>query len=283
MTRMQQAFWALLGLLIGAGVVYGLVTFHTWGGVFEAAAVGTSPYAELTIPIVAPVVATTTKVNVTILVYHIVRPAYASDSAAVRALALTPETFDAELKHLQMSGYHIVTYAEVEASLASSRPLPPKPVLLSFDDGWSDQYTYAFPILKKYQDTATFFVFTNAIGSKGFFTWAQLREMLAAGMRVGDHSRSHPYLVKISSESKLWSEIDGSKKLLEEKLGVPINEFAYPFGQHNPAIIALVKEAGFRSARGDYWYGSEITKDQLYTLSALNAPTTMAAFERRFP
>lgn len=283
MKRILQAFFVLLALVAAAGIVYGIHRFQNRGGALTSAAVG--EVSSIGVPVLEPTVATSTitPIQLTILVYHIVRPAYASDSAAVRALALAPETFDAELKHLQMSGYHIVTYADLEASLASSRPLPPKPVLLTFDDGWSDQYTYAFPILKKYQDTATFFVFTNAIGSKGFLTWAQLREMLAAGMRVGDHSRSHPYLVKISSESKLWSEIDGSKKLLEEKLGVPINEFAYPFGQHNPAIIALVKEAGFRSARGDYWYGSEITKDQLYTLSALNAPTTMAAFERRFP
>lgn len=278
-----HALWTLLGLLVGAAAVYGLATFHTWGGVFEAAAVATSPYAALTITVAAPVVATTTETRVTILVYHIVRPSYASDSAAVRALALTPETFDAELKHLQESGYHIVTFADLEASLASSTPLLPKSVVLAFDDGWSDQYTYAFPILKKYHDTATFFVFTNAIGNKDFLTWAQLQDMLSAGMRVGDHSRSHPYLTKIHSERTLWSEIEGSKKLLEQKLGVAIDQFAYPFGLHNPQILALVKEAGFKSARGDSARGDVIDSDQLYALPALNAPTTLAAFIRRFP
>ncbi len=221
------------------------------------------------------------KLNLPILVYHIVRPGYPSDSRAVRAIALTPETFNAEMKYLQTAGYHVVHFGNLEAYFKTGTPLPPKPIILSFDDGWGDQFTYAFPILKKYGYTATFFVFTNAIGRPGFLSWSDLRQLLAAGMTIGDHTRSHPYLTDISSSTVLWNEIDGSKKILEKQLGVPITEFAYPFGAYNSAIQTLVKKAGYASARGDYFSGEQ-TASRLYDLSAMNAPTTTALFEKKF-
>lgn len=221
------------------------------------------------------------KLNLPILVYHIVRPSYPTDSRAVRAIALTPETFDAEMKYLRTAGYHIVPFGDLEAYFKTGAPLPSKPIILSFDDGWSDQFAYAFPILKKYGYTATFFVFTNVIGRRGFLSWNELRQLLAAGMTIGDHTRSHPYLTEISNPAVLWNEIDGSKKILEKRLGVPVNEFAYPFGAYDTAIQTLVRKAGYASARGDYFSGEQ-SANRLYDLSAMNAPTTTALFEKRF-
>ncbi len=217
-----------------------------------------------------------------ILVYHIVRPSYPSDNAAVRAIAVTPEIFNTEMDYLEKAGYHVVRFNNLEAYFMSGTPLPHKPVILSFDDGWSDQFTYAFPILEKYHYPATFFVFTNEIGYRGGLTWDNLRELVASGMTIGDHTRSHPFLTRITSTSTLWNEIDGSKLLLERELNVPINEFAYPFGQYNPTIISLVKKAGYKSARGDFYSGKQ-SLDRLFTLSALNAPTTTAIFKKDFP
>ncbi len=217
-----------------------------------------------------------------ILVYHIVRPSYPSDNAAVRAIAITPETFNAEMSHLRKSGYHIVRFGNLETYFANSTPLPPKPIILSFDDGWSDQFTYAFPILEKYRYPATFFVFTNEIGYRGALSWNNLRELVASGMTIGDHTRSHPFLTHITNVSTLWNEIDGSKLLLERQLNIRVNEFAYPFGQYNPTIISLVKKAGYKSARGDFYSGKQ-SINRLFTLSALNAPTTTTIFKKDFP
>ncbi len=243
-----------------------------------------SEYAEEpTGPAPQPSASSTKTVVVPILVYHIVRPSYPDDSAAVRAIAMTPEIFDAELSHLQNSGYHVIGFHDLELYFASSTPLPTNPIIISLDDGWHDQYEYAFPILKAHRMTATFFIFTNAVGHRGFFSWSELQEVVASGMTIGDHSISHPFLTKITDPKKLWGEIDGSKTLLEQKLNVPITEFAYPFGQYNADIIALVKQAGFLSARGDYWSGATQSSDHLYELSAINAPTTTAAFAKRFP
>lgn len=222
------------------------------------------------------------EIRLPILVYHVVRPSSPNDSAAVRAIAVTPEIFDAEMNHLKSAGYHVVRFDDLEAYFTSDTPLPPKPIILSFDDGWGSQFIYAFPILEKYRYPATFFIFTNSIDHHGFFTLDNLRALQAAGMTIGDHSRSHPYLADITSTSTLWDEIAGSKQVLEQKLGIPINEFAYPFGQYNATIVSLVKEAGYKSARGDAYSGTQ-SAGRLFTLSALNAPITLSAFENAFP
>lgn len=221
--------------------------------------------------------------SVPIVVYHIVRPSYEDDDASVRRIAVTPETFEAELAYLRDAGYHPTTFHALETYLASSTPLPSKPIIICFDDGWQDQYVYAFPILEKYHDTATFFVYTNGIGKKSFLSWSQLSTLVQAGMTIGDHSKSHPYLTKIASHAQLVQEIVDSKYELEDRLGISVDEFAYPFGQYNPAIIALIKKAGFKSARGDYSTTTTQSLGNEYTLGAINAPTTLAAFKSRFP
>ena len=231
----------------------------------------------------SPFVATSTrKIGLPVIVYHIVRPSYGNDSAAIKALALTPETFDAEMDYLGTAGYHVVQFSDLENYFANGTPLPMNPIIISFDDGWSDQFTYAFPILEKYHYTATFFVFTNAIGRPGFLSWDNLNALVATGMTIGSHSESHPYLSHISDPTKLWNEINGSKQILQDHLGITVNEFAYPFGMYNAYIISLVQKAGYKSARGDFFSGEQ-SVDRLYTLSAMNAPTTTALFERRFP
>ncbi len=227
-------------------------------------------------------VAAAMSVDVPILVYHVVRPSYGDDSAAVRAMALTPETFDEQMAYLRDAGYHIIGVGDLESYFASAAPLPEKPIILTFDDGWRDQIIYAFPILQEYGYRATFFVFTNAIGRPNFLTWGDLHALIAAGMTIGDHTRSHPYLTRITSPEKLADEIVGSRGVLEAHLGVPIHEFAYPFGQYNASTTALVEAAGYRSARGDAYTGPQ-SRAKLYQLSAQNAPVTLEAFKRRFP
>lgn len=220
-------------------------------------------------------------VNIPILVYHIVRPSYPDDSQSVRSLALTPEVFDAEMVYLARAGYHVISFDELERYFTRRAPLPSKPIIISFDDGWKDQFEYALPILEKNHVQATFFVFTNAIGRRGFVSWSDLEKIRDAGMTIGSHSKSHPYLTRIATSS-LPSEIRESKHILEQHLGIRVNEFAYPFGKYTESIALLVKQAGYHAARGDFESGKQEV-GRLYGLSALNAPTTIAAFEKKFP
>ena len=246
-----------------------------------------APTAPLLIKITGPVAATSTEqARVPILVYHIVRPSYPTDTSAVITLAHTPEVFNAQMQYLRDAGYHVVSLGALEDYYKHGTPLPTHPIVITFDDGWRDQFVYAFPILVKHHYTATFFIFTNPIGRRGFVTWDNLRAMRDAGMTIGSHSLSHPFLTKTADPIVLWNEINKSKSIIEKNLGITVTEFAYPFGQYNPAILALVKKAGYTLARGDYLKKSDglpILGDRLYELGALNAPTTTAQFARRFP
>lgn len=244
----------------------------------DAAAVSYAEYATTS----PGTVATSSPRIIPILVYHIVRPSYPTDSASVRKFAVTPEIFDAQLTYLASAGYTVISFRDLEQAIVASSSLPAHPIILSFDDGWRDQFEYAFPLLVKHKVTATFFVFTNAIGHPAFLSLDMLKQLVAAGMTIGDHSKSHPYLTHIASTTVLRNEIIGSKQLLERDLGVPVTEFAYPFGAYDPAILAMVKAAGYRSARGDGWKNVPAAT-ALFTLPALNVPTTLAAFERDFP
>ena len=277
----MQRFWsALAGVFLGSavGAAVFLLSPPSPSTFFK-----TLPHAEAAAVRSEPAASSTGPVQVPILVYHVVRPSYPSDSAEVKKYAVTPEIFDAELAHLRDAGYHVIGFQNLAARFASSTPLPSKPVILSFDDAWGDQYHYAFPVLEKYHDTATFFVFTNALDSRGFLTWTELHAMVAAGMTVGDHSKSHPYFAHLTATSSLMSEIVDTKRVLETKLGVPVIAFAYPFGQYNARVLEYVKKAGFAFGRVDSWHGPDVSPATRYVLSAMNAPTSLSEFAQRFP
>ena len=84
-------------------------------------------------------------------------------------------------------------------------------------------------------------------------------------MTIGSHSESHPYLTRITDSNTLWNEINGSKQILQDHLGITVNEFAYPFGLYDPAIVGLVQKAGYLSARGDFKSGEQnLSTDSIY-------------------
>ncbi len=219
---------------------------------------------------------------VPIVVYHVVRPALQSDSAAVKKLAVLPEVFDEQLAYLTQQHYTVIPFSQVEDHLLRGAALPPHPIVITFDDGWRDQYEYAFPILLKYGMRATFFIPSNFPDHPSFMSWEELANLQAAGMSIGDHSMSHPDFSKHLSSTTLWREIVESKRVLEEHLGIFVREFAYPFGYITPEAVETVKSAGFVAARAD-----TPPKDQtaagIYALGAYNAPTTMSLFKHYFP
>lgn len=254
--------------------------------VSPASAITSTMQNVVTASTTSDVVTTPSGIKVPILVFHIVRPSYPTDSQAVKNLAQTPEIFDAEMKYLQDSGYHVIAFRTLIDYLKSgTTTLPVHPIVITFDDGWGDQFKYAFPILEKYHYTATFFIFTNPVGTRGFVTWDDLRALRDAGMDIGSHSRSHPFLTKITDPKILWNEIHGSKLALEKNLNITVTEFAYPFGKFDATTTDMVKKAGYTSARGDVVKKSGFSQpaDQLYDIGALNAPVTLAQFVRRFP
>jgi len=206
--------------------------------------------------------------SVPILIFHSVRPYRPTDLKRARRYIVTPCTFDRELGYLKENGYVSVSFDDLAHRLLFGTPLPPKPLIISFDDGWASQYQYALPLLKKYGFIATFFIFTNAIGVKNFMSWGQVLALKEADMQIGCHSKSHPFLTWIKSEEALREEIFGAKQIIETHLRKTLTAYDYPFGVCNDHIIDLVKEAGFVCARGT---APAIfhTRDELFTLTGL--------------
>ena len=125
-------------------------------------------------------------------------------------------------------------------------------MIISFDDDWEGQYTYALPLLKKYGFTATFYIWVVVVGMKHHMTWDEVKELDAAGMQIGCHTLTHPFLQRVRSDDALRREIVVSKKRIEEHIGKPVTTFAYPFGQYNERVVSFVREAGFTSARSTW-------------------------------
>lgn len=187
--------------------------------------------------------------HIPILIYHSVRPYYPGITNLVKEYTVPPDIFDNQMKYLADNGFTVVTFDDVWAYFQNGTPLPAKPVMITLDDGWENQYVYAYPILKKYTYTGIFFIYPGAIGAKHFLKWPEVKEMVGAGMVIADHTQTHPELPRIDEPALLKKEIAGSKGIIEKEIGRAVTDFAYPFGEYNDRAIQAVKDAGYRSAR----------------------------------
>lgn len=163
-------------------------------------------------------------------------------------LAIPPATFDAQMKYLVDSGCVTITPDELYAGLNGEIDLPEKPVLITFDDGYIDNYTNAFPILKKYGLHATIFVipaFTSV--NPNYMTWEQLKEIEANGITIESHTLTHPKLEELPDD-EIRSELLNSKNLLEQNLGHPVEFLAYPTGTYNLHIAGIAQNVGYKGA-----------------------------------
>ena len=152
------------------------------------------------------------------------------------------------MQFLDQKGYHTITPDELYHGLLGETELPPNPVLITFDDGYLDNYTNAYPILKKYHMKATIFVvpgFTNV--NKNYLTWEHMLEMEQNGITIESHTLNHKALEGLTDD-QIRAELRDSKQRLEERLGHPVEYLAYPTGTYNLHIASLVKEVGYRAA-----------------------------------
>ena len=163
-------------------------------------------------------------------------------------LSITLADFEAQIKFLVDSGCITITPDELYAGLNGELDLPPKPVLITFDDGYLDNYTNAFPILKKYGLHATIFIipaFTSVY--PGYMTWEQLKEMEAGGITIESHTLTHPKLEELPDD-EIRNELITSKNMLEENLGHPVEFLAYPTGTYNLHIAGIAQDVGYKGA-----------------------------------
>lgn len=164
------------------------------------------------------------------------------------SLSVAPEDFDKQMAYLKENNYHTISPAELYDSLENNTELPENPVLITFDDGYRDNYENAYPILKKYGFKATVFVVTGFLGVyPNYITWEQAKEMDANGISIESHTVQHKSMTDLSDE-QLRTELLDSKKAIDQRLGKDTKFIAYPTGTYNLHIAQMVKDAGYRGA-----------------------------------
>ena len=190
-----------------------------------------------------------TPLRVPILMYHYIsaNPKWPDDLLRTR-LSVPPKQFAAQLDYLQRAGYTTITLDDLTAALRDGAPLPGKPLILTFDDGYEDFYTNAYPLLQQYNDKATIYIISHKVGLQGYMTWEQLRELAASPLiTIGAHTRTHPALATLSAEQS-WEEMAGSKTDLEGELGIAVRHLAYPYGSFSATTLEQVQQIGFDTA-----------------------------------
>jgi peptidoglycan/xylan/chitin deacetylase (PgdA/CDA1 family) len=176
-----------------------------------------------------------------------------------RDLSVGPAAFRAQLEHLRENGYTTVSLYELTVAIAGQLELPPKPVVLTFDDGYRDQYENAFPLLQEFGFTGTFFLVTDHLDNREprFMTWEMVEEMSRAGMSIEPHSRDHPDLRGQPWEYLIW-QILGSQETIAAHIGYWPRYFAFPSGEYDDPAQQALAELDFWGAvttEGGRWHG----------------------------
>ena len=204
-----------------------------------------------------------TRASVMVLCFHNIE-----DKSAMKALTISVAEFERELTALKEHGFTVIGMQDFLAWRRGETSIPQKSCVITIDDGWVSGYTNAWPVLKKFDCPFTLFIYVNYVGSGGkSLSWEQLAEMRDAGVDIQCHTYSHSNLRApgsgVDAKTKalvqkdiqtlgkagwLRKEIVESRKVLEQRLGIKVNAFAYPFGIHTAEARALVKEAGYEGA-----------------------------------
>lgn len=187
------------------------------------------------------------EVRVPILMYHHVGDLPPDADVLRRSLTVSQANFEAQMKYLSEQGYTTIRIAELVRHLQFGDPLPAKPILLTFDDGYDDNYVNVFPTLKDYGFTGTFFVIgaPTDYGSPGYLRWEQILEMYNNGMEIGAHSLTHRYNLGQMRPSTQDAEIKAGHKLMVDHLPNWTPIFSYPSGSYNQYTLNLLQELGY--------------------------------------
>lgn len=250
-----------------------------------------NPTATLTVtPSITPTVTVTNtptmpvitipagEVTVPILLYHHV----SSDKADSR-YNIDPVKFEQQMQWLYDNGYQTITITGLVNLIYNGGEIPLRPVVITFDDGNLNNFVNAYPIMKKFGFVGTFYVVQRYVDSDDtMVSTDQLQELIQNGWEIGSHSKTHEHLTLEGVD--LVEEIRMSKLNLEEKLGVTIHSFAYPFGEINEDVIRLTSSYGYSSGVG---LGERVTHSRfsVYYLSRIEIRNeySMEQFEKYFP
>jgi peptidoglycan/xylan/chitin deacetylase (PgdA/CDA1 family) len=185
-------------------------------------------------------------VIVPILMYHRIDTLSPTLPSLTRALTVDPADFAAQMHWIAGHGFHTITQLQLWDALMNGKTLPSKPVMITFDDGYRDVFGKASTTIKRLGLHATAYVITDRISGPdaSFLTWGLLKGLERRGIEIGSHTIHHVELPTLSS-TQAMQELLGSRRLLERRLGHPVQWLAYPAGKVDSRIVALVKRAGY--------------------------------------
>ena len=184
------------------------------------------------------------RITVPIILYH-----HIAVSPVDSEYYVPPSDFEDQLRILRDWGYTSISTELLVRAITQGAPLPPRPIILTFDDGDISVYANGFPLMKKYGFTGVFYLVSNYLNAEGFVSTAQVKEMAAAGWEIGSHTIGHTALVDLASDL-LRKEVVESKERLEAELGLPVRTIAYPFGAADPRVLDYAKFAGYIAGMG---------------------------------
>lgn len=178
--------------------------------------------------------------EVPILIYHFIEDEGQPVKKNTDSLYVVQvKELEAQMRYLYDNKYQVI-------SLDDYNSLLKKPIIITFDDGDISNYRYAFPLLQKYNFTATFFIIVGKIGSSDAISWQQLREIRDGGMSIQSHTMTHSFLSDLDDERIHW-ELTESKRILEDKIGRAVDYLALPGGRYNSTVVKIAKEIGYKA------------------------------------
>ncbi len=178
--------------------------------------------------------------GVSVLMYHMIGDI--PDNGAV----LTEENFRAQLELIRKNGFHPITMAELHAYVTEGAPLPEKPICITFDDGYADNYSMVYPLMKEYGYPWTVFVITGDVGKPGRLTWDELRDMAESrAVTIASHTATHPELAAISGEAAR-ADMAAAQQALKDNLGIENRWLAFPYGSYDAEVIEIAKSLGIQ-------------------------------------
>ena len=258
--------------LTAAAIVQGVVAdeFDEPNGLIANRTAKPAPPAPLLVAELSPKKAPVPSGPVTyvpILYYHYIRINPNPRDRVGFSLSTPPAMFRAQMQYLANHGFHVISLHDAVVAIKNHGGLPSRPVVLTFDDGYTDFFTVAAPVLQGHGFTATNFVISGRMGWYGFMTPSQVLAADAMGFTIGAHTVDHVALAAQAPARAIW-EMRQSKLTLEELLGHPVVDFAYPYGSFNQYDMAQAKSLGFETAVSTM-YGTVHAAGQLFLLSRM--------------
>lgn len=210
--------------------------------------------------------------------YHHIRTYNDPNDQIGNNLSVPESNFKQQIDYLKNNGFITITFADFLSF--PTKKLPDKPVILTFDDGYSDSFG-AYNLLKENNQLGVFYIITSYFEKSEHLSVKQVKNMAENDMEIGSHTASHPDLTKSSSE-KINFEVVESKKILENILGKNVISFCYPSGKHNVKVEETVKNAGYLTATTTDYALSDTSENKM-TLSRIriNPSDTLNGFAKK--